>query len=103
MTSPGPLIVGAGPVGMLTALKLAQMNVPSTLCEMNTETTRWPKMDLTNCRSMEYLRMMGLANEYRRQPGTISPDTPSDTLFYNTCGPEQKIFAKWVRLCFEAP
>ena len=58
------VVVGAGPVGMLFALRLAQLGAPSLLVEQNEDTIRMPKMDVTNIRSMEILRFMGL--EYRR-------------------------------------
>lgn len=35
--------------------------------ERNLETTRWPKMDITNCRSMELLSRLGLADGLREQ------------------------------------
>lgn len=60
------VVVGAGPVGMLFALRLAQLGAPSLLVEQNEDTIRMPKMDVTNIRSMEILRFMGLADEYRR-------------------------------------
>ncbi|MCJ1353703.1 MAG: hypothetical protein MMC33_003690 [Icmadophila ericetorum] len=59
------LIVGAGPVGLLTALNLARYGIKCTLVERNVEPTRWPKMDITNCRSMELLKQMGLAEKLR--------------------------------------
>jgi FAD-dependent monooxygenase len=43
------LIVGAGPVGMLLAYQLDRLGIPTTIAEKNLETTKWPKMDLTNC------------------------------------------------------
>ncbi|KAJ5675935.1 hypothetical protein N7462_008832 [Penicillium macrosclerotiorum] len=95
MAPPGPLIVGAGPVGMLTALRLAQLGVPSILCEMNTETTRWPKMDNNSCHTMEILRIMGLVEEYRQQPGAVPQHTEWDTIFFNTCGLKKKLISRW--------
>ena len=95
--SPGPLIVGGGPVGMLTALRLAQLGVPSTLCEMNTDTTRWPKMDNNSPHTMEIFRSMGLVEEYRLQPGAVPQCTDWDTIFFNTCGPKGKLISRWVR------
>lgn len=35
------------------------------LVERNLETTRWPKMDVTNCRSVEILRRLGVADGLR--------------------------------------
>ncbi|MEO7404986.1 MAG: FAD-dependent monooxygenase [Burkholderiales bacterium] len=54
------LIVGAGPVGLVLAKELAHHGVRSMIVERNLDTTRWPKMDITNCRSMELLRRLGL-------------------------------------------
>ena len=47
------LIAGGGPVGMTLALSPARLGVQSMLLERNLETTKHPKMDLTNVRSME--------------------------------------------------
>lgn len=61
------LIVGSGPAGMLLALQLARNGVPSTLIERNLDTTKWPKMDVTNCRSMELFRRLGIHDAFRTQ------------------------------------
>lgn len=59
------LIAGGGPVGMTMALNLARYNVPSILVERNPETTRHPKMDLTNGRSMELFHRLGVTEKLR--------------------------------------
>ncbi|CZR52473.1 related to phenol 2-monooxygenase [Phialocephala subalpina] len=59
------LIVGGGPVGLLLATVLAFHGVKSLLLERNKTTTKWPKMDLTNARSMEIFRKLGLAKGLR--------------------------------------
>jgi len=59
------LIAGGGPVGMTLALHLAHYGVRSTLVERNQTTTRHPKMDLTNGRSMELFKRLGLADRLR--------------------------------------
>jgi 2-polyprenyl-6-methoxyphenol hydroxylase-like FAD-dependent oxidoreductase len=59
------LIAGGGPVGMTLALNLARYGVRSVLVERNVETTRHPKMDLTNGRSMELYRCIGLTEQLR--------------------------------------
>ena len=59
------LIAGGGPVGMTLALELAHRGVRSLLVEQNSTTTRHPKMDLTNGRSMELFRRLGIADELR--------------------------------------
>ncbi|KAF4465947.1 FAD binding domain-containing [Fusarium albosuccineum] len=59
------LIIGGGPVGLMTASVLAHFKVKSMILERNTEPTKWPKMDLTNARSMELLHKIGLADDLR--------------------------------------
>lgn len=62
-----PVVVcGGGPIGMLFALRLAQLGVQCLLAEQNTTTSNLPKMDVTNIRTMEILRAMGLAEGYRQ-------------------------------------
>lgn len=59
------LIAGGGPVGMTLALNLARYGIRSMLVERNFHTTRHPKMDLTNGRSMELFHRLGIVNELR--------------------------------------
>jgi 2-polyprenyl-6-methoxyphenol hydroxylase-like FAD-dependent oxidoreductase len=59
------LIAGGGPVGMTLACELAQRGVACMLVERNATTTRHPKMDITNARSMELFRRLGLADALR--------------------------------------
>jgi 2-polyprenyl-6-methoxyphenol hydroxylase-like FAD-dependent oxidoreductase len=59
------LVIGAGPAGLIAALQLATNGVPCVLAERNLDTTKWPKMDVTNCRSMEILRRLGVAQGLR--------------------------------------
>lgn len=59
------LIAGGGPVGMTLAAVLAHFGVRSILVERNEATTRHPKMDITNSRSMELFRRVGLADALR--------------------------------------
>lgn len=61
------VIAGGGPIGLLLARVLSFYGVRSKLFERNKTTTRWPKMDLTNARSMEMLRKLDLADDLRRQ------------------------------------
>ncbi|KAH7161082.1 FAD-binding domain-containing protein [Dactylonectria macrodidyma] len=61
------LILGGGPVGLMTAAVLAFYGVKSVVLERNSEPTKWPKMDLTNARSMELLRKIGLSESLRQQ------------------------------------
>ena len=59
------LIAGGGPVGLTLSLELAHYGVKSIVAEKNPTTTRHPKMDLTNGRSMELFRQLGLADKLR--------------------------------------
>ena len=59
------LIAGGGPVGMTLALVLARLGVQSMLVERNPDTTQHPKMDITNVRSMELFRRLGVAQPLR--------------------------------------
>lgn len=59
------LIAGGGPVGMTLALNLARYGIASMLVERNASTTRYPKMDLTNGRSMELFHRLGLDEQLR--------------------------------------
>lgn len=91
-------IVGAGPVGMLLAYQLDRLNVPCLLAEQSLHTTKWPKMDLTNCRVMEMLRVLGLADEYRALEGSVGPDDDFDSLFVTKATGDGKILGAWVGL-----
>jgi len=73
------LISGAGPVGMTLALELASHGVRSTLVERNPQTTTFPKMDLTNIRSMELFHRLGLAPDIRA--AGVGPTYSFDVIF----------------------
>lgn len=60
------LIAGGGPVGLTLGLELARRGVPCMLVERATETTKFPKMDITNARSMELFRRLGVSEALRR-------------------------------------
>jgi 2-polyprenyl-6-methoxyphenol hydroxylase-like FAD-dependent oxidoreductase len=59
------LIAGGGPVGMTLARALASFGIRCLLVERNATTTRHPKMDITNGRSMELFRRLGLVDQLR--------------------------------------
>jgi len=73
------IIAGGGPVGMTLALELASHGVRSILLERNSTTTRHPKMDLTNGRSMELFRKLGISDDLRTVG--VSPDAPLDIVW----------------------
>jgi putative polyketide hydroxylase len=65
------LIVGAGPVGMMSALLLARQGVRSVLIERRSDLTAHPKGRGFNARSMELFRQCGmLADMVAAQPKT---------------------------------
>ncbi len=59
------LIAGGGPVGMTVARTLSSFGVHCLLVERYPSTTRHPKMDITNGRSMELFRRLGVAGKLR--------------------------------------
>ena len=59
------LIAGGGPVGMTLACELAARGISCMLAERNHATTVHPKMDITNARSMELFRRLGLTAALR--------------------------------------
>jgi 2-polyprenyl-6-methoxyphenol hydroxylase-like FAD-dependent oxidoreductase len=76
MKSVPVLIAGGGPVGMTRASVLAHFGIRSMLVEKNTTTTRHPKMDITNSRSMELFRRFGLSGALRNV--AVPEDHPFD-------------------------
>ncbi|MET0545825.1 MAG: FAD-dependent monooxygenase [Caulobacterales bacterium] len=76
------LISGGGPVGMTLALELARYGVRSVLVERNPTTTRHPKMDLTNGRSMELFKRLGLMKNLRA--AGVPADNPFDISWITT-------------------
>jgi 2-polyprenyl-6-methoxyphenol hydroxylase-like FAD-dependent oxidoreductase len=60
------LIAGGGPVGLTLAIVLGRFGIRTTVVERNTATTRHPKMDITNGRSMELFRRLALVDDLRK-------------------------------------
>lgn len=90
------LVVGAGPVGQLTALQLGRNGIRCMLVERNATTTQYPKMEYINMRSMELLHRMGLADRVREigVPGHYDL-----TCLYTTgLGEGGEAFSRWVSL-----
>lgn len=59
------VVAGGGPVGLTTALDLQSRGIRVLVLERNPSTTRHPKMDVTNGRSMELFRRLGIAEMIR--------------------------------------
>ena len=86
------IIAGGGPVGLILARVLSSYGVKSVLFERNKTTTSWPKMDLTNARSMELFRKLGLADDLRCQG--VPPHIDQDVLMSTGLG-QDSILSKW--------
>jgi FAD-dependent monooxygenase len=86
------VIAGGGPVGLILATVLSYYGVHSILFERNKTTTHWPKMDLTNSRSMELFRKLGLADELRKQG--VPSNYSLDVLFSNGMD-SPDVLTKW--------
>jgi 2-polyprenyl-6-methoxyphenol hydroxylase-like FAD-dependent oxidoreductase len=59
------LIAGAGPVGLTLAMELNHHGIETLLVERNATSTRHPKMDISNGRTMELFRRLGIADDLR--------------------------------------
>src|SRR5206468_1907731 len=59
------LVAGGGAVGLVTALELQSRGIQTLPIERNPGTTEHPKMDVTNSRSMEHFRRLGVAERIR--------------------------------------
>ena len=70
------LIAGGGPVGLTLALELQHHGIDAIVVERNPDTTRHPKMDITNGRSMELFRRLGVADALRAV--AVGEDHPFD-------------------------
>src|ERR1700739_4496349 len=70
------LIAGGAPAGLMLLLTLAQHGVAAMLVERHPSTTTHPKMDITNGRSMELFRHLGVVDELRKV--AVPEDHPFD-------------------------
>ena len=88
------LIAGGGPVGLVLAHELEYRGVDAHLVERNPSTTRHPKMDVTNGRSMEHFRRLGIADEIRSH--AVPSDHPMTVVWCTR-------FGEWELARFEYP
>ncbi|KAL7954009.1 hypothetical protein V8C34DRAFT_308708 [Trichoderma compactum] len=87
------LVVGGGLAGLIVALQLARHDMNCMLVERNLDTTKCPKMDLTNCRSMELDRRIGIS-EGLREIG-VPPQYSFDVLFSTGYSEGEEEIARW--------
>jgi 2-polyprenyl-6-methoxyphenol hydroxylase-like FAD-dependent oxidoreductase len=73
------LVAGGGPVGLTLALDLGRRGVPCLLVEPRPAATTEPRCTLTNMRSMEHFRRLGVAGEIRA--AGVSRDYGHDVVF----------------------
>ncbi|KAI8931147.1 hypothetical protein NX059_011500 [Plenodomus lindquistii] len=87
------LVVGGGPAGLIAAQQLAVNGTKCMLVERNLDTTKWPKMDITNCRSMEILKRLGIDHGIREVgvPGHY----PFDVIFSSGLSDGGEKLATW--------
>jgi 2-polyprenyl-6-methoxyphenol hydroxylase-like FAD-dependent oxidoreductase len=76
------LIAGGGPVGLMLATVLGSYGIKTMLVERNLTTTRHPKMDITNGRSMELFRKFGLVDALRK--AAVPEANPFDVAWVTT-------------------
>lgn len=73
------IVVGAGPTGLMLAIELGRRGVATLLVSDNLETSKTPKATVTQARTMEHYRRLGLAERVR---STGAPgDHPTDIVY----------------------
>ena len=74
------IIVGAGPVGLSTAIELGRRKVRCLVIERNDRVGYSPRAKTTNVRTREHLRRWGIASALR-EASPISPNRPATVVF----------------------
>lgn len=73
------VIIGAGPTGMMLAIELGRRGVTTLVVADNTATTSSPKATVTQARTMEHFRRLGLAEAVRNTG--VPSDHPTDIVY----------------------
>ena len=73
------IIIGAGPTGLVLAIELGRRGIATLLLSESTETSTTPKATVTQARTMEHFRRLGLA-ETVRSTG-VPGDHPTDIVY----------------------
>lgn len=81
---PPVIIVGGGPVGLISSILLSLQEIPNVLFERHPGTSIHPKACGLNQRTMEILRHIGVEDEVMRQ--SAPPETVSRTVWYTSLG-----------------
>ena len=74
------LIVGAGPVGLATAIELGRRGISCRVIERHDRVGYSPRAKTTNVRTREHLRRWGIADALRKA-SPIAADRPSTVVF----------------------
>ncbi len=82
---PQVLIVGAGPVGLATAIELGQRGIPCLLVERNDRVGYAPRAKTTNVRTREHFRRWGIARTLR-DASPLGVSYPSNIVFCTRLG-----------------
>ncbi len=78
------IVIGAGPVGLTLSLELSQRGIRHMVFGDVVGTSTHPKCNLTNARSMEHFRRLGIAQLIRF--GGLRGDYPSDIVYLTRLG-----------------
>lgn len=81
------LIVGAGPVGLTLSIDLAKRGVRHMVLGDALTTSTHPKCNMTNARSMEHFRRLGLSEKIRF--GGLPADYPADIVYITRLAAEE--------------
>ena len=63
---PAVVIVGGGPTGLVLAIELGTLGIPSVVFEQNPETSSFPKASANGARTLEHYRRLGIVDDIRR-------------------------------------
>lgn len=73
------LIVGGGPVGLIQSMDIARRGIKCLLVNEGDSTINHPKGSSINCRTMEHIRRLGMADDIRKTG--VPLDHPSDVIY----------------------
>ncbi|KAL4945699.1 hypothetical protein BDV06DRAFT_184278 [Aspergillus oleicola] len=82
------IIIGGGPVGLVTSIALSHQRIPHLLFERYPGTSIHPKAVGLNARTLEVFRALGLEDEI--SAAAAPPHSHSKTAWYTSLGPERR-------------